>query len=131
MSMATRSAFISFDYDHDRDIRGSLVAQASDPNSPFSITDWSVKEPIDEKWRQRVRDIIRRTNLTIFICGEFTDTAAGVSAEMSIVREENKPYFLLKGRRKKVCKKPKGALRSDKIHPWKWDTLRRLIDEAG
>ena len=95
--MSTKSAFISFDYDHDRDIRGSLVRQAQDPESPFSITDWSLKEPIDEKWRQKVRGTIARTDLTIFLCGEFTHTAAGVAAEMTIVREEGKPYFLLKG----------------------------------
>lgn len=128
--MATRSVFISFDYDHDNDIRGSLVAQANDPESPFSITDWSVREPFDERWRQRVRDIIRRTDLTIVLCGEFTHDASGVTAELTIVREEKKPYFLLKGRRKKTCTKPRGALRTDEIHPWKWDTLRRLINET-
>ena len=26
--MVTKSAFISFDYDHDNDLRGNLVAQA-------------------------------------------------------------------------------------------------------
>lgn len=128
--MTTKSVFISFDYDHYRDLRGSLVTQAEDPNSPFNITDWSLKEPIDEKWKQKVRDIIRRTDLTIIVCGEFTDTAVGVTAEMTIVREENKPYFLLRGRRRKVCRKPKGALRSDEIHPWKWNTLKGLINEA-
>lgn len=126
--MATKSVFISFDYDHDRDIRGSLVAQAKNPASPFSITDWSVKEPIDEKWRQKVRDIIGRTDLTIFLCGEHTHDAAGVSAEMTIVREERKPYFLLRGRRRITCHKPRGALRTDEIHPWNWGTLRRLIN---
>ena len=53
--MATKSAFISFDYDHDNDLRGNLIAQANKSGSPFSITDWSVKEPFDEKWREKVR----------------------------------------------------------------------------
>ena len=128
--MSTKSAFISFDYDHDRDIRGSLVSQAQDPESPFSITDWSLKEPIDEKWRQKVRDTVARTDLTIFLCGEFTHTATGVAAEMTIVREEGKPYFLLKGRKKRVCHKPRGALRTDEIHPWKWENLKQLINES-
>ena len=129
-AMSIKSVFISFDYEHDKDIRGSLVAQAKDPHSPFNITDWSVNEPIDEKWRQKVRDIIHRTDLTIVICGEFTDTAAGVTAEMTIVREEKKPYFLLRGRRKKVCKKPGGTLRTDEIQPWNWQILKRLISEV-
>ena len=128
--MATKSAFISFDYDHDKDIRGALVAQAKDPISPFSITDWSVNEPFDEKWRQRVRDLIKRTDLTIFLCGEHTSSAAGVSAEMTIVLEEGKPYFLMRGRRKRTCQKPRGALRTDRIHPWNWKILGKLIREA-
>ena len=37
--MAKKSAFISFDYDNDKDIYGSLRAQAKDPSLAFSITD--------------------------------------------------------------------------------------------
>ena len=128
--MPTKSAFISFDYDHDQDIRGSLVSQSENPESPFSITDWSIREPIDEKWRQKVRDIIARTDLTIFLCGAHTHTASGVAAEMTIVREEGKPYFLLKGRKNRVCHKPRGALRTDEIRPWKWEILKQLINDS-
>ena len=78
--MTTKSAFISFDYDHDNDLRGNLVAQAKRPEAPFSITDWSVKKPIDENWRRVVRDRIGRTDLTIVICGEHTHDATGVAA---------------------------------------------------
>ena len=128
--MATKSAFISFDFDHDEELRDALVAQAKNPESPFSITDWSVNEPITEKWRQNVRDRISRTDLTIVICGEHTHDAAGVAAEVAIVREEGKPYFLLKGRKNKTCTKPKNALNDDKIHKWKWKNLKCLIDGA-
>ena len=125
--MATKSAFISFDYDHDNDLRGSLIAQAKKPESPFSITDWSVKEPIDKNWRKKVRDLIRRADLTIVICGEHTHDAAGVAAEVAIAREENKPYFLLRGRKKKTCTKPKNALQSDEMEVWTWKNLKKLI----
>lgn len=40
--MATKGMFISFDYDNDKDLPVNLVAQASNPESPFSITDQSV-----------------------------------------------------------------------------------------
>lgn len=126
--MATKSAFISFDFDHDEDLRGNLVAQAKNPESPFSITDWSVQETITENWRKNVRDLISRTDLTIVICGEHTHDAAGVAAEVAIAREEGKPYFLLKDRRNKTCTKPKNALKDDKIHKWKWKNLKLLID---
>jgi len=122
-------AFISFDFDHDEELRDALVKQAKDRKSPFSIRDCSVKEPFDEKWREEVRGRIRQSDLTIVICGEHTHSAKGVAAELTIAREEKKPYFLLRGRRKKTCTKPKMAHASDTIHKWTWKNLRRLIGE--
>ena len=125
--MATKSVFISFDYDSDSDLRGDLVAQAKRPESPFSITDWSVKKPIDENWRKEVRDRIRRADLTIVICGQRTHKASGVAAEVAIAREEEKPYFLLKGRRNMQCSRPTTAPKKKVMHPWTWATLKELI----
>ena len=122
--------FISFDYDNDQDLRGNLVTQANDPKAPFNITDWSLREPISERWRSKVRDIICRTDLTIVICGEHTHEAAGVAAEVTIVREENKPYFLLRGRGSKTCTRPRTARRKDRMNKWTWSNLKRLIAEA-
>ena len=129
--MATKSAFISFDYDNDKDIYGSLLAQSENPNLAFSISDWSVKEPITEKWKEEVRDRIRRVDLTIVLCGEHTDKAAGVAAEVAIVREEGRPYFLLKGRKRKLCKRPGNALKEDEIHEWTQKNLKILISRTG
>ena len=129
--MAKKSAFISFDYDNDQDICGSLRAQAKDPSLAFSISDWSLTEPITEKWKDEVRDIIRRVDLTIVLCGEHTDKAAGVAAEVTIIHEEDKPYFLLKGRKRKPCKKPGGALKDDKMHKWTQKNLKKLIAQEG
>ena len=128
--MAVKRVFISFDYDHDNDLRGNLVAQAKKPESPFSIRDRSVRYRIDESWRKEVRDRIRGADLTVVICGEHTHDAPGVAAEITITREEGKPYFLLKGRRRKTCTKPKMALRTDEMHSWTWDNLRQLIAGA-
>ncbi len=129
--MVTKSAFISFDYDYDNDIYGSLLAQSEDPSLAFSISDWSVKEPITEKWKDEVRNRIRRADLTIVLCGEHTDEAAGVAAEVTIVREEGKPYFLLKGRRRKPCKRPGGTLKTDEMHKWTQKNLKKLISQIG
>jgi len=125
-----KRVFISFDYDHDNDLRGNLVAQAKNPESPFSIEDWSVQHQIDENWRWEVRERIRRSDLTIVICGEHTHDAPGVAAEVTIAREERKPHFLLKGRRRKTCTKPAMTLSADEMHKWTWKNLTRLIAEA-
>lgn len=128
--MAKKRAFISFDFDHDEDLRNLLVGQAKNPDSPFDIADWSVKEPLTGNWREKVRERIRKTDLTIVICGEWTHTATGVAEELRITREEGNPYFLLWGRADKKCTKPKTALPSDKIYKWTWDNLKKLIGGA-
>ena len=125
--MATKRAFISFDFDHDENLRNLLVGQAKNPDSPFSIADWSVSEPMTGNWREKVRDRIHRTHLTIVICGAHTRTATGVAAELNITREEKKPYFLLGGRPNKTCTKPVTAYPSDKIYKWTWENLKKLI----
>lgn len=125
--MAMKRAFISFDFDHDEELRNSLVGQAKNPDSPFNIADWSVQEAFTGNWKEKVRGRIRRTDLTIVICGEHTHSARGVAAELTITREEGNPYFLLWGRPKKTCTKPAMALRSDEIYKWTWENLKKLI----
>ena len=125
--MPTKRAFISFDFDHDEDLRNLLVGQARNPGSPFTISNWSLKESFTGNWKEKVRQRIRRTDLTIVICGEHTHTATGVAAEVTITREEGKPYFLLYGRKDKTCRKPTSARTSDKIYRWTWDNLKQLI----
>ena len=124
-----KRVFISFDFDNDKELRNNLVAQAKNPSSPFNIVDSSVKEPITENWKKKVRKRIRSADHVIVICGEHTHTASGVAAEVTIAREECKLYFLLKGRKKKHCTKPNSALRTDKINKWTWKNLEKLIAE--
>lgn len=128
--MSTKRVFISFDFDHDEDLRNLLVGQAKNPDSPFSIADWSVREPFTGNWKEKVRQRIRKVDLTIVICGEWTHTANGVAAELKISRDEGIPYFLLWGRSNKNCTKPTSALESDKIYKWTWDNLKALVGGA-
>lgn len=128
--MAKKKAFISFDFDHDEDLRNLLVGQARNPDSPFDIADWSVKEPLTGNWKEKVRERIRKTDLTIVICGQWTHTASGVAEELKITQDEDKPYFLLCGRSEKQCTKPTSALPQDKIYKWTWDNLKNLIAGA-
>jgi hypothetical protein len=125
--MAKVRVFISFDADHDEDLKNLLVGQAKNPDSPFEIADWSVKEPLLGDWKEKVRKRMAYVDQVIVICGEYTDTASGVSAEIVIAREEKKPYFLLKGRSDKNCKLPKTADTTDGIYNWTWNNLGLLI----
>jgi hypothetical protein len=122
-----KRVFISFDYDHDSDLKILLVGQARNEDSPFNIADWSVKEELTGDWREKVRDRIKKVDVVAVICGQYTDSASGVNTEVRITQEEDIPYFLLHGRSDKECKKPKTAKASDKIYKWTWDNLKKLI----
>lgn len=118
--------FISFDYDHDDDLRTLLVGQAKNEDSPFSIADWSIKEESSD-WKEKARTRIKRVGQVIVICGKHTDTATGVNKEIRIARDEKTPYFLLAGYADGGNKKPTAALDSDKMYKWTWDNLKTLI----
>jgi hypothetical protein len=119
--------FTAFDYDHDEQLKHLLIGQSRNPDTPFELSDWSVKEPFPLNWQARVRDKIRRVDQVIVLCGRYTDQATGVSTELSIARDEKKPYFLLAGYADQPCTKPASALPTDKMYRWTWDNLKALI----
>lgn len=128
--MSKTRSFISFDYDNDSDLKNLLIGQAKNTDSPFEITDMSIKETIANDWKTNARRRIKGCDVVIVICGKRTNTATGVSAELKIAQEENIPYFLLWGRSDDVCLKPIVAKDTDQIYRWTWDNLKLLIGGA-
>jgi hypothetical protein len=122
-----KRVFVSFDYDHDEILKTFLVGQSKHADSPFELADWSLKAPLTGDWIEKVRTRIRSVDVVAVICGEHTDTAVGVSAEVTVAQEEKKPYFLLKGYPDKTCVKPIAAKATDKIYNWTWENLKTLI----
>lgn len=127
--MAATRVFISFDYDHDNDLKNLLVGQSRLPDSPFVIADWSIKVA-SPGWKSEARRRIRASDVVAVVCGEYTHTAAGVSVEVEIDQDEGIPYFLLKGRANKACTKPTAANTSDNMYDWTWDNLKKLVGGA-
>lgn len=127
---AKKRVFISFDYDHDETLKTFLVGQSKHDDSPFYLSDWSIKEAISADWKAKARTRIKEVDVVAVICGEHTNSAAGVSAELIIAQEKGVSYFLLKGYLEKTCVKPEGAKSTDKIYDWTWDNLKKLIGGA-
>jgi hypothetical protein len=121
-----KKVFISFDYDHDAVLKDFLVGQSKHSDTPFNISDWSIKVA-SVLWQQEARNRIARSDVVAVICGQHTHTATGVAIEIKIAQELGKPYFLLKGYKDKTCTKPTSAKSSDKIYTWTWDNLKLLI----
>ena len=125
--MIKKRSFISFDYDHDSDIKMLLAGQAKYPDSPFDFTDASVKEHLTGDWKEKVKRRMRNCDQVIVLCGAYTHTAQGVKAELEIAQEIGKPYFLLAGRSNQTCTKPTSAKYNDKMYKWNWPNLKSLV----
>ncbi len=128
--MNKKRLFISFDYDHDLEIKSGLVGQSHLDDSPFDIIDYSIKEPIASNWKEKARERIKRCDVVIVLCGHYTNTASGVTAELTIAQEENIPYFLLQGRNDRYCVKPLHARYTDQMYEWTWNNLKALLNGA-
>ncbi|MGD1837738.1 MAG: TIR domain-containing protein [Nitrososphaeraceae archaeon] len=125
--MSKKRAFISFDIDHDEGTKHMLAGQAKLPDSPFDFKDNSVKKHLTGDWKEKVRKRMDNIDVVIVLCGTQTHTASGVSAELSIAKEKNKPYFLLAAYSNKNCTRPTSASSSDKIYNWTWENIKLLI----
>lgn len=126
--MATKKrVFISFDYDNDVGAKTMLAGQAKHADSPFDFTDASIKDHLTGDWKEKIKRRMDNIDIVVVLCGEKTDKAAGVAAELTIAKDKGKDYFLLKAYSDKTCVKPSTATASDKVYTWNWENLKTLI----
>lgn len=59
--MAKKRTFISFDYDNDVDLKNALVGQSRLSDSPFDITDISIKEAMQSCSLSNYRVMVNAT----------------------------------------------------------------------
>ena len=124
--MGSKGVYLSFDFDHDDELRGSFLAQAR-RHTAHTIVNWSLPAAIDGKWTAEAGRRIGLADVVVFICGVNTHSAKGVEAEMTLTQQLSKPYFLLRGRPRRTCTRPRNASGSDVIHRWSWKRINRLL----
>jgi MTH538 TIR-like domain (DUF1863) len=118
--------FVSYDRAHDGDLRDRLLAEARS-GSLFAVAASSEAAADADGLDERIRERIAAADAVIVICGEHTDECPGVSNELRITREEQKPHLLLWGRRAAMCKKPAGAKVDDSMYGWTPEILRAQL----
>ena len=122
--MAKTRVFISYDFSHDHGLKGDLVAQAARADSPFSISDMSLRESYpDDKWLKRARTAIDLSELFIVILGGSTHSAPGVLQEIDMARGLRKRRFQLR---------PQGDHQgpvqgAGPLVNWRWPNLKRAV----
>ena len=119
--------FVSFDLDHDGDLCDLLLEQSGISSFGFEVSGRSKGRSMDDLPGEGVRRQIREADEVIVICGEHTEDSMRVSAELRIAREEHTPYFLLWGRRERMCTKPLSAKRAEGIYSWRSEILLSQI----
>jgi hypothetical protein len=125
--MSKVNIFVSFDLDHDASLYDRLLEQSADATLGFEVSGRSEASTLKDPEGASLRRRIREADQLIVICGEHTNASMGVFAELRIAREEQKPYFLLWGRRDIMCTKPAGAKSSEGIYSWTSQILRDQI----
>jgi hypothetical protein len=125
--MADVRIYVSFDRENDQDLHDLLLEQSLRSSSGFEVATRSDSAMMTSRWDQTVRRRISAVDEVVVICGEHTDLSPRMSAELRIAQEEQKPYFLLWGRRDGMCTKPAGAKPADGMYSWTWEILRNQI----
>ena len=119
-----------FDVRHDGDLLARLARESQNLDSPFEVTAWSALHAESSDWEASLRSTLANVDEVVVLCGEHTDTADEMSAELRIVQELVKPYFLLWGRRGAECTKPTTAKHADSFYAWIWEIVKSQIDIA-
>ena len=71
--MAKKKVFISFDFDNDKTLKDFLIGQAKNSDSPFEVSDHSLKEAAPEKdWLDKATAAIKRSDVVIVMLGPKT-----------------------------------------------------------
>ena len=117
--------FISFDFDNDKSLKDFIVGQSKNPDSPFEVTDWSMKEAAPERnWENEAEQRIKRSEVVLVVVGEETHKAPGVLKEVAMAREHDKKIVQIIGRKDKDYKRVPDAGR---LYSWSWDNLKKYL----
>ena len=124
--MAKKKVFVSFDYDNDKALKDLLVGQSRNSDSPFEISDHSLKEERPEaNWLEYAKAAIGRAEVFLIMVGKNTKTASGVLKELAVAIEKDKTKFQILG------SDDVGA--SDAVpgggtaYRWTWENLKKLL----
>ncbi len=122
--MAKR-VFVSFDFDNDKVLYDFIVGQSKQSDSPFEISDWSMKEAAPQRnWEDEARAKIKRSDIVIVMVGPKTYQASGVLKEVKIAREEDIPIVQVIGYKDGDYTPVPGA---GTLYRWNWENLKKLL----
>jgi len=124
--MAKTKVFVSFDFDNDKVLKDFIIGQAKLADSPFEVSDLSLKEAAPEKtWETKARAAISRADIFVVMLGSKTRNAPGVKKEVAMAKSLGKKRVQIIGY--------KGGSRDWAVpdagvtYIWSWDTVKKLL----
>jgi hypothetical protein len=125
-AMAKTKVFVSFDFDNDKILRDFIIGQAKLPDSPFEVSDYSLKEAAPEKdWEKKARAAIYRADKFIVMLGSKTRTAPGVKKEVAMAKSLGTTRFQIIGY--KDGSRDWAIPDAGFTYSWNWDNLKKLL----
>lgn len=120
-----KKVFVSFDFENDRILKDFIIGQSKNPDSPFEVTDVSLKEAAPEKdWEEKARARIKLADIMIVMVGPSTHKAPGVLKEVKMANELKKKVIQLIGYKDGNYTRVEGA---GILYSWNWENLKKLL----
>ena len=117
--------FVSFDFDNDKTLKEFIIGQSKNPDSPFEVTDWSMKEAAPEKnWEEEAEKRIKRVEVVLVMVGSETYKAPGVLKEVAIAREHDKKIVQIIGYKDRNYNPVPDA---GQLYSWNWENLKKIL----
>lgn len=124
--MAKMKVFVSFDFDNDKALKDLIIGQAKNEDSPFEVSDYSLKEAAPEReWLERAKRAIGRVDVFIIMLGSKTKSASGVLKELEVAIEKEKQKFQIIGYTDGT--KDWAVKGGGPVYRWNWDNLKKLL----
>lgn len=124
--MAKTKVFISYDFDNDKTLKDFIIGQAKNPDSPFEVSDHSLKEAKPEKdWLEHARQAIGRADVFVIMLGSKTKNASGVLKELQIAIAKGKSKCQIIGYSggSSDWAVPEGG----RTYNWNWENLKKIL----
>jgi len=124
-NMLKKKAFVSFDYDNDKKLKDFIIGQSRNSDSPFEVTDTSLKEAAPERdWEQKAEAAIRRSDIVVVMVGPKTSRASGVLKEVAMARKNNVKIVQIIGYKDGNYN---AVPEAGRLYHWNWENLKNIL----
>ncbi len=124
--MTQKRVFVSYDFDNDEFLKDSIISQAKNPDSPFEVSDVSLREEAPQaEWETRTRAAIARADIFLVMLGSKTRQAPGVRKEVRMANAFAKMRLQIIGYDN--GSEDWAVPNAGPIYKWSWPNLKNLL----